>query len=266
VKKQRARAEHWLCHYKTKEGDRTAKNVVLFLAVLCVVAVPGIVGAQDSLSATSARPGANAVPSTPQTTGGTEAENFYTDRATFQSANPGLALEDFETSLYPPGSGVLTSCPQPASSAGSSGCYNPHELLPGFSMTSPGADLPGQELVILDGAAGWGTPPGVILGSNTFTASTRVDFDPPVAAVGFDVVTLAIGNPVNITIYDAAGDPINGQTGVPGGGQGSFWGVDSDTPIAAVEIIDPTLADVELLDDMEFGDPIPVELQSIVIE
>jgi len=113
---------------------------------------------------------------------------------------------------------------------------------------------------------GWGTPPGVILGSNTFTASTRVDFDPPVAAVGFDVVTLVIGNPVNITIYDAAGDPINGQTGVPGGGQGSFWGVDSDTPIAAVEIIDPTLADVELLDDMEFGDPIPVELQSIVIE
>jgi hypothetical protein len=242
------------------------RNVLLVLAALCIVAAPGIASAQATLSDTPARPGANAIPSTPQTIGPGEAETFYTDRATFQAANPGLALEDFETSLYPPGSGILTACPQPASSAGSSGCYNPGELLPGFSLTSPGAGTPGQELVILDGAAGFGSPPGIVLGSNTFTASTRVDFDPPVAAVGFDIVTLLGGNPVNITIYDVAGGVINGQTGVPGGAAGSFWGVDSDTPIAAVEIADPTTADVELLDDMEFGNPIPVELQSINIE
>jgi hypothetical protein len=105
-----------------------------------------------------------------------------------------------------------------------------------------------------------------VLGSNTFVATTRVDFDPPVAAVGFDVVTLVSGYPVNITIYDAAGAPINGQTGVPGGAQGSFWGVDSDTPIAAVLISDPTGIDIEVLDDMEFGNPIPVELQSFNVE
>jgi hypothetical protein len=242
------------------------RNALLVLAALCVVAAPGIASAQDMLSATTPRPGANAVPITPQTIGPGEAETFYTDRATFQAANPGLALEDFETSLWPPGSGVLTACPQPANSAGSSGCYNPGELLPGFSLTSPGASTPGQELVILDGAAGFGTPPGVILGSNTFNASTRVDFDPPVAAVGFDVITVLSGYPVNITIYDVAGGVINGQTGVPGGAAGSFWGVDSDTPIAAVEIADPSGTDVELLDDMEFGNPIPVELQSINIE
>jgi hypothetical protein len=186
------------------------RNVLLVLVAVCVVAAPGIASAQNTLSATTPRPGANAVPSTPQTIGPGEAETFYTDRATFQAANPGLALEDFETSLYPPGSGILTACPQPASSAGSSGCYNPGELLPGFSLTSPGAGTPGQELVILDGAAGFGTPPGVILGSNTFTASTRVDFDPPVAAVGFDVITVLSGYPVNITIYDVAGGVING--------------------------------------------------------
>jgi hypothetical protein len=105
-----------------------------------------------------------------------------------------------------------------------------------------------------------------VLGSNTFLATTRVDFDPPVAAVGFDVVTLLGGNPVNITIFDAAGAPINGQTGVPAGAAGSFWGVDSTTPIAAVEIGDPSGSDVELLDDMEFGNPIPVELQSFNVE
>jgi hypothetical protein len=133
-------------------------------------------------------------------------------------------------------------------------------------MTSPGTTGSGDELVIIDGAAGFGTPPGVILGSNYFTATTRVDFNPPVAAVGFDVVTVLGGNPVNINIYDAAGALINGQTGVPGGAAGSFWGVDSDTPIAAVEIGDPSGGDVELLDDMEFGVPIPVELQSFNVE
>lgn len=242
------------------------RNVLLVLAALCVVAAPGIAGAQATLSDTPARPGANAIPSTPQTIGGTEAETFYSDRATFQAANPGLALEDFETTLYPPGSGIILPCPQPASSAGSAGCYNPGELLPGFSMTSPGAGSPGAELVIIDGAAGFGSPPGIVLGSNTFVATTRVDFDPPVAAVGFDVVTLLSGNPVSINIYDAAGALINGQTGVPGGAAGSFWGVDSDTPIAAVEIADPSGGDVEVLDDMEFGNPIPVELQSFNVE
>lgn len=242
------------------------RNALLVLVALCVVAAPGIASAQDTLSATTPRVGANAIPSTPQTIGGTEAETFYTDRATFQAANPGLDLEDFESSLWPPGSGIILGCPQPASSAGSAGCYNPGELLPGFSMTSPGAGTPGQELVIVDGAAGLGTPPGVILGSNTFVATTRVDFDPPVAAVGFDVVTVFGGYTVNINIYDASGTLINGQTGVPAGAAGSFWGVDSDTPIGAVEILDPTLADAELLDDMEFGNPIPVELQSINIE
>lgn len=242
------------------------RNALLILAALCLVSAPGIVSAQTNLSDTPARPGANAIPSTPQTTGGTEAETFYSDRATFQAANPGLALEDFETPLYPPGSGILTACPEPASSAGSSGCYNPGDLLPGFSMTSPGAGTPGEELVILDGAAGFGSPPGIVLGSNTFSAQTRVDFDPPVAAVGFDIITLTGGGPVDVTIYDVGGQPINGQTGVPGGAAGSFWGVDSDTPIAAVIISDPTLGNVELLDDMEFGNPIPVELQSINIE
>jgi len=238
----------------------------LVLAALCVVAAPGIAGAQTNLSDTPARPGANAIPSTPQTIGGTEAETFYTGRAAFQAANPGLALEDFESSLYPPGSGILLGCPQPASSAGSAGCYNPGELLPGFSMTSPGAGTPGAELVIIDGAAGFGSPPGIVLGSNTFTATTRIDFDPPVAAVGFDIVTLIGGNPVTVNIYDASGVLINGQTGVAAGAAGSFWGVDSDTPIGAVEILDPTLGDVELLDDMEFGDPVPVELQSFNVE
>jgi len=242
------------------------RNALLVLAALCVVAAPGIAGAQDTLSDTPPRPGANAVPSTPQTIGGTEAETFYTDRATFQAANPGLALEDFESSLWPPGSGVILGCPQPASSAGSAGCYNPGELLPGFAMTSPNTTGSGDELVIIDGAAGFGTPPGLILGSNYFTAQTRVDFNPPVAAVGFDVISLLGGLPVDITIYDAAGGVINGQTGVPAGSAGTFWGVDSDTPIAAVLISEPSGADVEVLDDMEFGNPIPVELQSFNVE
>ena len=242
------------------------RNALWVLAALCVVAAPGIASAQDTLSASTPRPGANAGPSTPQTIGPGEAETFYTDRATFQAANPGLALEDFETPLWPPGSGALQPCPQPASSAGSAGCYNPGDLLPGFSMTSPGTTGSGDELVIIDGAAGFGTPPGVILGSNYFTAQTRVDFNPPVAAVGFDVISLLGGYPVDITIYDIAGNPINGQTGVAAGVAGSFWGVDSDTPIGAVLISEPSGADVELLDDMEFGNPIPVELQSFNVE
>jgi hypothetical protein len=240
--------------------------MLLVFAALCVVVAPATAVAQTTLSDTPARPGANAIPSTPQTIGGTEAETFYTDRAAFQAANPGLNLEDFESSLYPPGSGILLACPQPANSAGSTGCYAPGDLLPGFSMTSPGAGTPGGELVILDGAAGFGSPPGIVLGSNTFTATTRIDFSPAVSAVGFDIVTLTSGNPVTVNIYDASGVFINGQTDVAAGAAGSFWGVDSTTPIGAVEILDPTLIDVELLDDMEFGDPVPVDLQSFDVE
>ncbi len=238
---------------------------VLVLAVLLVVAAPCVSLAQSNLTDTPVQMGGN-VPSTAETVGNTEVETFYSDRATFQAANPGLALEDFETPLHPPGAGSLIGCPEPADANGSVGCYNPGDLLVGFSMTSPGAGTPGQELVLIEGAAGFGTPAGVVLGSNTYIASTRVTFDPAVTALGFDIITVLSGNPVDIVIYDAAGAPINSQTGVPAGAAGSFWGVDSDTPIAAVEITDPSQGDVELLDNMEFGDPVPVELQSISIE
>ncbi len=239
-----------------------------FVIVGCVVALAGLAGAAETLTGTPAVPGASAVPSAPVTLLPARAETFYTDRATFQAANPGLALEDFETPLHPPGSAVLLGCPHPANNAGgSAGCYNAGDLLPGFSMTSPGSTTAAEAVVTLDGAAGYGSPAGIVLGSNTFTASTRVDFDPPVAAVGFLVVTLVGGNPVDVTLYDAGGATINGQVGVPGGAAGSFWGVYSDTtPIAAVVVNDPTGADVELLDDMEFGDPVPVELQSLSVE
>jgi len=240
-------------------------RTLIVVAAILVLALPCVAVAESELTLTPPTPG-GFVPSVAQTVGNTEAETYYVDRATFQTANPGLALEDFETPLWPPGSAALEGCPEPADANGSAGCYDPGELLAGFSMTSPGAGTPGAELVLIEGAAGFGTPSGVVLGSNTFTAITRIDFDPPVAAIGFDIITVLTGNPVTINLYDAAGTPFASQTSVPGGAAGSFWGVDSDTPIAAIEISDDTGADVELLDDMEFGDPIPVELQSITIE
>lgn len=192
---------------------------------------------------------------------------FYTDRGSFQADNPGLTLEDFETPLHPKGSGVIVSCPEPADAGGSTGCYLAEELEEGFSMTSPGAGLPGAELVLVEGDAGFGTPVGVILGSNTFPASARIDFSPPVSAVGFDLVTLIGGVPADITLLDVDGATIDGQTGVPGGAGGSFWGAASPTPIAGILIEDPTGGDVELLDDMEFGTPeVSVALQSISID
>ena len=241
------------------------KRSVLALAAILVVVAPCVAVAQSNLTETPVQMGGN-VPSTAETVGNTEVETFYSDRATFQAANPGLTLEDFETPLHPVGSGSIIGCPEPADSNGSVGCYDPGELQAGFAMTSPGAGTPGQELVLIEGAAGFGSPSGVVLGSNSFIASTLVTFSPAVGAVGFDIITLTIGNSVDVVLRDAAGAVINSQTSVPAGAADSFWGVDSDIPIASIEITDPSGGDVELLDNMEFGDPVPVELQSISIE
>jgi len=237
-------------------------SFIVLVALLVVLPA----AAAENLSDTAVQPGGQAVASEAQTLFPDRAENFYTDRGVFQAANPGLPLEDFETAYAPPGSGVILACPQPASSTGSTGCYDPGELLAGFSMTSPGASTPGEELVIVEGAAGFGSPPGVILGSNTFVAQTRLDFSPAVKAVGFDIVTLVAGNSVDIQVYDEAGALLNGQNGVTAGVAGSFWGVDTDLLIGAILITDPSTADVELLDNMEFGVPVPVELQRFTVE
>jgi hypothetical protein len=175
---------------------------------------------------------------------------FYTDRPTFQAANPGLPLEDFETGMVLP-SGV-TPCDEPINDLSNDACFTTGSLLPGFALQTfegirPGCPLECPMVIV---GAGFVGNPSIVVGPNFFVDTYLITFSPPVTSVGLDLVTTSSSDIFDISITDGTG-AVTMTTG-SASPAGTFWGVESSDLIASIHIASPS-GNTELIDNLEFG-------------
>ena len=208
----------------------------------------------DVRSSDRGAPAVAATPALPVTQGSL---TFYTDRTVFNTAHPGLPLETFAATLVAPNS--VVTCAGPFNIATNNACFAPGGIRPGISVLNPA----GGDLVVL-------TPPFfgvpcVSVGPNVFSDAAELQFSPPVVAVGLDFESNNGAVPYTLTVFGPGGSL--GSTTHSGGIPGAFWGVDTSDPggISRVTFTAPG-DNGELLCNVAFGQPVPVELQSFTIQ
>jgi hypothetical protein len=243
---------------------RISKVVVLML----VVSIAGAALADQGLSRYSDVPqGTQPAPWTGGPTAPGEsvrALTFWTDRALFNAAFPGLPTEDWSgTSVA---AGAVASCAPPLNSATNDACFAAGAVLPGIELAINVTTGGGQYVVLGVGFLG---NTNVIVGPNSFVDDLVFNFNPAVRAVGLDVVNpMTPGMTYTVEIFGPGGSL--GTTIVTDGGEGNFWGVDSTDVggITSVVFDGGGLSDhSELTALVTFGGtPVPVELQSLSIE
>ncbi len=172
---------------------------------------------------------------------------FYTDRAAFEAAAPGITKETFDSGLAGPFS--VVACGDPISSAGSGSCFPPGGLETGFSYSSSS----NTNIVLLGSGILGLTSPGVA--ADLFADNATISFSTDVFAAGFDAFGNAGSYPVSV--FSAGG--LEGSTIVAPGG---FFGVISDTPITSIEVGTTGPSNGEIIDNLCYGEICPCVLES----
>lgn len=173
----------------------------------------------------------------------------YVDRTSFDLANPGLPVEDFEEGQVSPG--AIESCAAPINNGTSSpGCFDVGDILPGISFE----DDPGPSS---DGIAIWGAGsdfnPSIAITNNDFHEVFIIDFDPPVRAVGMDLQCHFGDVTAGVKVWGEGGIPI-AYTAGPCTPAGRFKGLSAMSAIAISRIaIESGLAVVGGVDNVAFG-------------
>lgn len=176
---------------------------------------------------------------------GAEGLAYYSDRAAFNADYPGLPLEDFEGTLVPAGS--ILACDGPFDFTTNNACFPPGAIKRGIRFQSGVG--PHEDMVVL----GAGTyMPTSLIGPNTFTETFDILFiEGGVYAVGMDVLD-NVTESVLIDIY-GPDNVLLGQTSVPTGMPGVFWGVGSDRPILRIRLHSAGGSGGEVVDNVAFG-------------
>jgi hypothetical protein len=195
----------------------------------------------------------------------TESLSYWTDRAAFNVAFPGLPTEDWSGTSVAAGS--VGSCLPPLNSATNDACFTPGSVLPGIELDIHMTPTGTGEYVVL--GVGFLGNTNVLVGPNTFVDDLILNFNPAVRAVGFDLVNpMTPGQVYNVEIFGPGGSL--GITTATDGSEGNFWGVDSTDVGGITSIVFDGGEDgshSELTTLVTFGgDPVPVELQSVAIE
>ncbi len=236
-----------------KRSVRQLFSLSTVIVGCCVLALTGTAIATDSYTDLPARPTdpsdvkewRQLIPGSPSGMDGvgedTRAQTYFTDRAAFDAAAPGLPLEDFEAGNVAAGS--VETCSDPYDSSTSDACWAPGDILDGISL---GSSSGGGMVILGDGFFGGSS--SIITGANTFTDYTYINFSPAVNAIGMDLLP---ANTVTINLYDVAGGLLATTAGT-GGDSGLFWGVVSDEQITRIEIAGDADAG-EVLDNLAFG-------------
>lgn len=175
---------------------------------------------------------------------------LYDDRDVFRAVAQGLPLEDFAGTLITAGN--FGACAPPLNSSTIDACFPLGGVVGGFeidinNVCPPGVGV-GNYAVATTGMLGM---PFNGVGPEYFCDNTVLRFDPPVNAVGFDLLEL-VTPPLNasISVFDASGSLIE-ATSLTSEGI-AFWGVTSVTPIGRIEVV--AIADGgELVGNLEFG-------------
>lgn len=189
---------------------------------------------------------------------------FYADEATFNGANPGLVVEDFEGGVV--GENFTGPVNSTTTNIGISGStiYSAGDIVPGVEFNSPRRANPpfinnlNLRLRDVNGSVVFSTPSALNFLS--------IDFSVGVTAVSMDVfqfvVTGADPNDIAIRVFGAGG-LLNQATLSANDSTPTFFGVFSDSDlITRIEVddanVDPTiqtLANIAGIDNVAFGIP-----------
>ena len=176
---------------------------------------------------------------------------FFGDRASFDAANPGLPVEDFENTLLPAGSfGVISGSLNSSTDDGTT--YAAGSILDGISlsviMTPPATN---DHLALL--TTGFISLPSTAVGANSIFNKIDIDFSSSpgggVLAVGLDMIGVFDSTTVNFEIFGPSG--LLGNGSVTAGPTGGFFGVSSDSDLITNIIGSDGFADV--YDNIAFG-------------
>ncbi len=191
-------------------------------------------------------PGAD-LPVAPARYAGINGLTFYGDRPAFDSDNPGLPVEGFDSTLVAPG--AVLDCSGPFDSSTNNACFAPGGILDGIRLMN--VDPVNTMVVLGAGVVGNPTP---LAGPNTFPDDHDLTFyGGPVYAVGFELWSPMGAATFDIYIY-GPGDVLIGQTSVAASTTGTFWGVSSDdVPITRIRTDDYGNSYGELFDNIAFG-------------
>ena len=169
---------------------------------------------------------------------------FYTDRPTFNLANPGLPIEDFEEGNV--GAGGVISFDGPLDSTSNNTGFMPGDILPGISFVASTTDL------ALTGDGFLGIPTKAI-GPNSFGDTFDILFTTPVLAAGMDVLT-----PLNASVVTASvfgeGNVLLGSTMINASATPTFFGVSNMAAITRINL-DAEANGGEIIDNIAFGSP-----------
>jgi hypothetical protein len=187
---------------------------------------------------------------------------FYPNRATFETAWPGLPMEDFTGTSV--GNGGITACDPPLNSATNDACFTTGSVIDGFSLGVT-VDTGGGMYVTINNVF----VPCVNVGPNSFSDEADWNFSPAAAAVGMDLYTpLGGGETFGVEVFGPGGSL--GSTNIVAGGTSAvFVGVDTTDAggITRIEFREAVDGTGELFCDLEFGGaPVPVTLQSADVE
>ena len=179
---------------------------------------------------------------------------LFDNRSAFQSANPGLPVEDFENLSSMVDAGGLELLGNSVDSLSDEGPIEPGDILPGLIVTTIDDGLDG--LVLLNPASTEGVPSNSI-GPNLFVDSLRLEFDEAVNAVGFDLYSFENeSGTVDVTFFN--GNVVLATTTRTLGLNASFVGISTIGPtVSHIELsnesdVDGGMANGELVDDIEF--------------
>ena len=198
---------------------------------------------------------------------------FYADEATFNAANPGLVVEDFEGGVVGENfTGPVNSTTTNIGVFGST-IYSAGDIVPGVEFNSPRRGNPpfindlNLRLRDVNGSVVFSTPSAPNFRS--------IDFSTGVTAVSMDVFQFAVTgtdpNDIAVRIFGTGG--LLNQATLPANDSApAFFGVLSDSDlITRIEIddanVDPTvqtLANIAGIDNVAFGIPAVVPIPAAV--
>ena len=172
---------------------------------------------------------------------------IYNSRALFQSANPGLTLEDFETNVFTD----IATCGTSLDSTTNDACFTPGQLQPGITYAAGGANMVG-----LDQNSGIPGVTSSVIGPNGFVDDLIITLTGAglVTAIGLDILSGSGSGAITATVFGPGGG-LGGQVLNLALGQPQFIGFDDPGGITQLVFSGGGVAIGELIDNVEFGNP-----------
>lgn len=154
----------------------------------------------------------------------------YGDRAAFDSANPGLAVEDFEEARVPQGG--IEVMPNPLDSATSNAIFLPGEILAGLRISTPDNNSDGALAIPGEGFAGI-VPSKSVFGNFFGTGLEAFFYDGDAFAVGLDLYNYSGSSAErSLRVFGASGLLYDATFNVTS--SGTFFGVSSSEAITRI--------------------------------